>query len=212
MIVMAFINNIFELQSDALKLTVHHRRPIPTRADTIGPWLDALSFLTWLGALTNAALVYLFSPELLKKTALPSTVNARQAKEHFVDASGASSSGAWGVDGSSEATYNATKELLVKAVLVALLASHGYLILRVVVRHVVERIWWKGSREVQEREREERTMKEKFLEGAGASVSRSVLLSGEKISVETGPETEDKMGFWEHDEGVDEIKRLVKEA
>lgn len=213
LVVMALINNIFELQGDAFKMTVHHRRPIPTRTDTIGPWLDALSFLTWLGALTNSALVYLFSPELLKSSALPSTVNVLQAKEHLVDASDGNSD-TWGVDGSSEATYNATKELLVKAVLVALVASHGYLILRVIVRHVVERIWWKGSREVQEREREERIMKERFLEGAGAGGGKGVLEPEEKIKlpVETGPEAEDKMGFWEHDEGVDEIKRLVKEA
>lgn len=37
------------------------QRPTPWRADTIGPWLDALSFLTWLGSLTTAALVYMFS-------------------------------------------------------------------------------------------------------------------------------------------------------
>src|SRR5687768_16483821 len=61
---MAFINNIFELRSDAFKITVHHRRPVPVRTDTIGPWLEALSFLTWMSALTNSALVYLFSPSL----------------------------------------------------------------------------------------------------------------------------------------------------
>ncbi|KXN83968.1 hypothetical protein AN958_00612 [Leucoagaricus sp. SymC.cos] len=214
--VMAFINNIFELQSDAFKMTVHHRRPIPTRTDTIGPWLDALSFLTWLGALTNSALVYLFSPELLKSSVLPSTVNVLLAKEHLVDASGGNSSDIWGIDGSSGDTYNATKELLVKAILVALAASHGYLVLRVVIRHIIEKIWWKGSREVQEREREERAVKERFLESAGASVTamKSVVKSGEKakVPVETGPEAEDRMGFWEHDEGVDEINRLVKEA
>jgi hypothetical protein len=204
-IVMAFINNIFEFESDAFKLTVHHRRPIPIRTDTIGPWLDALSFLAWLGALTNSALVYLFSPEILKTSATSGTEKIIQAKEHLVDVTGANSSGMWGVDGSS---YEATKALLVKAVLVALAASHGYLILRVIVRHVVEKIWWKGGKEVQEREREERTMKEKFLETAGAGAG-SVVLPEDKTKV---PETEDKMGFWEHDEGVDEIKRLVKET
>ena len=59
---MALVNNFFEMRSDAFKMTVHYRRPIPVRTDTIGPWLDTLSFLTWLAALINAALVYLFSP------------------------------------------------------------------------------------------------------------------------------------------------------
>ncbi len=36
------------------------QRPTPWRADTIGPWLDALSFLAWTGSLTTSALVYLF--------------------------------------------------------------------------------------------------------------------------------------------------------
>lgn len=34
---------------------------MPWRADSIGPWLDALGFLSWLGSITTAALVYLFS-------------------------------------------------------------------------------------------------------------------------------------------------------
>ncbi len=212
-LVMALINNIFELKSDAFKMTVHYRRPVPTRTDTIGPWLDALTFLTWLGALTNSALVYLFSPELLKSSPLPSTVNVL-AKEHLVDASSGNSSSTWGLDGSSEATYNATKELVLKAVLVALAASHGYLMLRGVVRHLVERIWWKGSKEVQERESEERLMKEKFLDSNISGANGIGLVEpGEKVKLpdEKVPEV-GGIGFWEHDEGVDEIKRLVKEA
>jgi len=97
---------------------------------------------------------------------------------------------------------------------VALAASHGYLILRGIVRHIVERIWWKGSREVQEREREERLTKEKFLDGnIGGAKGTSLVEPKEKVKlpVERGPEAGDT-GFWEHDEGVDEIKRLVKEA
>lgn len=39
------------------------QRPVPWRADSIGPWLDALGFLSWLGSLTTAALVYLFCRE-----------------------------------------------------------------------------------------------------------------------------------------------------
>jgi anoctamin-10 len=37
------------------------QRPIPWRDDTIGPWLDSLSFLTWFGTITTSALVYMFS-------------------------------------------------------------------------------------------------------------------------------------------------------
>jgi anoctamin-10 len=37
------------------------RRPIPLRADSIGPWLNSIGFLTWMGSITSAALVYMFS-------------------------------------------------------------------------------------------------------------------------------------------------------
>ena len=49
-----------ELRGDAIKIVTYGRRPIPRRTDTIGPWLDILTFLTWQGALINSALVYLF--------------------------------------------------------------------------------------------------------------------------------------------------------
>jgi anoctamin-10 len=56
-----FINNWIELRGDTFKLTVECRRPNPARADSIGPWLDSLEFLAWLGSITTAALVYMFS-------------------------------------------------------------------------------------------------------------------------------------------------------
>jgi hypothetical protein len=55
------INDWFELRTDAFKICSEMQRPTPWRADTIGPWLDSLSFLTWTGSLTTSALLYLFS-------------------------------------------------------------------------------------------------------------------------------------------------------
>ncbi|KAF2396207.1 DUF590-domain-containing protein [Trichodelitschia bisporula] len=55
------VNDWLELRTDALKIAVEMQRPTPFRADTIGPWLDSLSLLAWLGGLTSSALVYLFS-------------------------------------------------------------------------------------------------------------------------------------------------------
>lgn len=53
-------NNWIEARSDALKIAVGSRRPIPWRADSIGPWISSLAFLSWLGSVTSSALVYLF--------------------------------------------------------------------------------------------------------------------------------------------------------
>lgn len=55
------VNNWVELRADAIKICVEMQRPTPWRADTIGPWLDSLGFLSWLGSITMAALVYLYS-------------------------------------------------------------------------------------------------------------------------------------------------------
>ncbi|KAF3939710.1 Anoctamin-10 [Dactylella cylindrospora] len=55
------INNLVEIRGDAAKICMEMQRPIPNRADSIGPWLHNLSFLTWLGSISSAALVYMFS-------------------------------------------------------------------------------------------------------------------------------------------------------
>jgi hypothetical protein len=65
------VNNFFELRGDALKIALETQRPVPWRADSIGPWLDALGFLSWMGSLTSAALVYLFSGDGLGPDGTP---------------------------------------------------------------------------------------------------------------------------------------------
>ena len=69
-----FINNWFELRSDTFKLTTQSRRPIPDRADSIGPWLNCIEFLAWLGSITSAALVYMFSDGGLGPDGRPSKI------------------------------------------------------------------------------------------------------------------------------------------
>lgn len=69
------INNWLELRADAMKICVEMRRPTPWRADTIGPWLDSLSFLTWMGSLTTSALVFLFSNDGLGPDGSPASIS-----------------------------------------------------------------------------------------------------------------------------------------
>ena len=68
------INNWVELRSDAVKICVEMQRPTPHRADSIGPWLDSLAFLTWLGSISTAALVYLFSNDGLGPDGTPADI------------------------------------------------------------------------------------------------------------------------------------------
>ena len=68
------INNWIELRSDAVKICVEMQRPTPYRADSIGPWLDSLGFLTWIGSISSAALVYLFSNDGLGPDGTPKDI------------------------------------------------------------------------------------------------------------------------------------------
>ncbi|KAK3936834.1 transmembrane protein 16K [Diplogelasinospora grovesii] len=61
------INNWIELRSDFLKICIEHQRPAPVRADGIGPWVQNLAFLTWLGSVSTAAIVHLFGRSVLKE-------------------------------------------------------------------------------------------------------------------------------------------------
>ena len=70
------INNWIELRSDAVKICVEMQRPTPYRADSIGPWLDSLGFLTWIGSISSAALVYLFSNDGLGPDGTPKDIKA----------------------------------------------------------------------------------------------------------------------------------------
>ncbi|KAH6856677.1 calcium-activated chloride channel-domain-containing protein [Chaetomium sp. MPI-CAGE-AT-0009] len=70
------VNNWVEARSDAMKIASNCQRPIPWRADSIGPWLDALGFLSWLGSLISAALVFLFRNGATLSTGSPWDIRA----------------------------------------------------------------------------------------------------------------------------------------
>ena len=192
---MSLINNWFELRSDAFKIAVHARRPIPSRSDTIGPWLDTLTFLTWLAALTNSALVYLFRPTDHCK---PIGTSLQHHHSHLNNSD------------------SSTRELLFTAMLVALAASHGYMIVRVLIRHVLERLLWKGSKEEQEAERQETVVKVEYLKSLGVADVREEKsdLAAKVGGVETREEevSDGVKAFWEFDEGLDEIHRALKDS
>ncbi|CAG8548784.1 11570_t:CDS:2 [Diversispora eburnea] len=58
--ILALINNWVELRSDAIKLCEHTRRPIPSRANSIGPWLQNLVRFTSLsGVIFTIVLIWL---------------------------------------------------------------------------------------------------------------------------------------------------------
>lgn len=206
--VMGFVNNFFELRSDAAKISVNNRRPVPVRAETIGPWLEAFGFIAWFSALNNAALVYLFQQsehahleghsryETTMRTHLhPSRANltlADDAQSRFsfsrLVPSHIPTSGAAGA--------------IVAAVLVALLAEHVYALVRSGIRHILERLIWRGSHEEMVVRRREWVLRVETLkshvhgqidvaEGGLESIRES--LSGDVRSA---------AGFWSKDKDV----------
>ncbi|EJF64021.1 hypothetical protein DICSQDRAFT_100582 [Dichomitus squalens LYAD-421 SS1] len=190
--VMSLINNWLELRSDAFKITVHVRRPIPTRTDTIGPWLNTLEFLTWLSALTNSALVYLFRPGK-NEQCKPVGTSLSHAHHHL---------------SSPDASQ---QQMLLSALLIALGASHGYIFVRAAVRHTLERVLWRGSKEEKEADGTETLVKEEYLRTLGVAD----VVGAEETGVEAGVVAESEAGsaaFWSHDEGLDELSRGTKEA
>src|SRR4029077_15259974 len=68
------INNWIEQRSDFFKICQEFRRPTPQRADSIGPWLDDLGLLAWLGSLTSSALVFIFGNNGLGQEGQPAQI------------------------------------------------------------------------------------------------------------------------------------------
>ena len=62
------INNWIELRSDFFKICNECKRPTPVRTDSIGPWIESLELLSWLGSISSAALVFLFSDDYASST------------------------------------------------------------------------------------------------------------------------------------------------
>ncbi|KZP13192.1 DUF590-domain-containing protein, partial [Athelia psychrophila] len=184
--VAALINNFFELRSDAFKVTNLTRRPIPLRTDTIGPWLDSLTFITWFAAVSNAALVYLYSGSSHNGTTTALFVA--------------------GTDATLDVAVK--RQLLFRAALIALGASHGFIIVRAVIKHILEMMFWKGSPELHQAESNTKEVKEKYLASVDAQVSVAGVASGEVAPIEE----EQGKAFWSYDEGLDEIRKAGKDA
>ncbi|WVR03117.1 hypothetical protein IAU60_000107 [Kwoniella sp. DSM 27419] len=189
--VFALINNYVELRSDALKICKHVRRPVGDRVETIGSWLETLSVIAWIGAVTNATLIYLFRPTLHHQSPNPNV---------------APTSGSPALAYITE-TYHSSPTLqtllptLVPLGLIALAASHGFIILRWVVEGIAERILWRGSKE----EVEVQHLVAQRGQGQGRRTSDARV---EKRAYDSGGL---RGGFWNGgEEGAREIGRVLK--
>ncbi|EPQ26758.1 uncharacterized protein PFL1_05737 [Pseudozyma flocculosa PF-1] len=223
--VMGFVNNFFELRADAAKICLNQRRPIPVRAESVGPWLEVLGFIAWLSALSNSALVYLFQ----QSTDAGSNGHSRYAttmRSHIHPHLSSPSSGGGGGGGGFNATlmgddpqsrFSFSRLLpshipasgpagaIVAAILVALTSEHAYGLVRQGVRHVLERFVWRDSHEeMVVRRREWRIRVESVRARADEQQRSSSAAAAEGGAALQGglASQADDDGFWTHDRDV----------
>ncbi|OCF60137.1 hypothetical protein L486_02817 [Kwoniella mangroviensis CBS 10435] len=185
--VFALINNYVELRSDALKICKHVRRPVGDRVETIGSWLETLSIISWIGAITNSTLIYLFRPTSYHADQTPNpnlTPIPGSASLHYM------------ID-----QYNISHNLknvlplLIPLGLIALTASHGYIILRWLVDGLSERLLWRNSEEERLVQKLNANQRQSNLNSAASTLTRR-----------------EKPRLWERDEKLDRFWNGGKEG
>lgn len=90
---------------------------------------------------------------------------------------------------------------------------HG--LVRAFVRHVIERALWRGGEEAARVESGERAVKGWFLRSLGVEdVEGEVrgLAEGGGEGAAGAEDPEDATGFWARDEGLEEIRKNLKDA
>lgn len=150
--VMGFLNNWFELRSDALKLCVNVRRAVPQRVERIGPWLDVLGTIARLAAFTNASLLYLFREQHTRNAS--GVLEVRTELRSYLHPDLGACEKACNASSAYIARMlpaflprTSTTGALAAAFLVALLCEQVYSLVLMAVRHVLERAAWRGSAE-----------------------------------------------------------------
>jgi anoctamin-10 len=140
--------------------------------------------------LTNTALVRLFEPAAGHGKA---AYNATRLDDGFISVNNADT---------PEATRSFHyKGILGPAMLLALSSSHAYILARLAIRHLLVRLFWKGSKEATIAQEADREVKRAYLRQL-------------EFARGTGSTTTDKpqpRDFWERDEGSEEISRGSKE-
>jgi anoctamin-10 len=201
--IFAFINNYIELRTDALKICKHVRRPIGDRVESIGSWLETLvslpsaslliltftskGIISWIGAITNATLIYLFRPTISPDQSPNPNIPSTPGSPHLSNIVSSYD---------ISPTFKTILPTLIPLAAVALAASHGFIVLRWFVVEIVERLCWRGSKEELEVQRVRAGGGKRNLEVEKRSATSGVDLGG---------------GFWNGgEEGAREIGRSLK--
>jgi anoctamin-10 len=152
------------------------------------PDVSVQAFISWFGALTNSALVYLFSPQ----DNGPFTARLGTT----ADAAGQSGlSTTWHV-------------LMVPALLIALSSSHAYLLARTAMRHLIHRAIWKSSDEERLLQKAQDEVKSFYLNAIRADEEMSELAIAQLT--QGSQATSGETAFWDQDDGLEELRQASK--
>jgi len=198
------------------KICHNVRRPIPTRSDTIGPWLNALGAMTWLGAISSASLIYLYRPrphlEMCGWSAvdkLSSAVNATAAALNVTTPiGGPAPSSSFATtrihEAVSQHSWSASRRTMLVALLVAMAGEHGYLAARMAVRYLLERALWRHSPPARQLAERDGVVKREYMAALG-------IPDAAKPSAKGGASGDEAGGIFEQgDRGIDELQSMLK--
>jgi len=152
------------------------------------------SIISWIGAVVSSTLIYLFRPTHQL------AINDQTPNPNVPPYPGSAYLSTIVSSYSSSPTIQTVLPTLVPLALVALAASHGFIVLRWVVEACVERLVWRGSEE----EREVEKLRAKSNEGVKRELSELSKREGKRVEGLRG-------GFWNGgEEGAREIGRAIK--
>lgn len=210
--VMGFVNNFFELRSDAMKLVMNMRRPVPRRSESIERWMDVLALSVRLAVFTNVSLIYLFenkaklnilSGHSVMRTYLHPHLNAthpvKQSAAHVMPYFLPRSSSAGAV---------------MASFLCALIWEQVFKLVPMFLHHVFERVLWHKSEEeraVRRKEHENRMSIVERMPDPSSSLAPSLPWQNSTIASAHRTSGVDA-AFWDpvHDTGLSVIQNAAK--
>jgi hypothetical protein len=152
------------------------------------------SIISWIGAVVSSTLIYLFRPTHHLAQ------NAQTPNPNVPPYPGSAYLSTLISSYSDSPTVQTVLPTLVPLALVALAASHGFIVLRWCIEAAVERLVWRGSREEVE--------VQKLKAASNEGLQRQ--LGGDKEKKRSGGEGL-RGGFWNGgEEGAREIGRVIK--
>jgi anoctamin-10 len=152
-----------------------------------------------MSALSNSALVYMFEPRV---TSEHSTLGGQRVGT-MLDATTANANATTAESLKAASGFN-YRSILLPALMIALSSSHAYILVRLVIRHLIRRAVWKGSKEERQAREADVEIKRLYIRSLVSSTESG---QGQTLASEKTPDA----AFWERDDGESELHAITKD-